>query len=64
MRLSSSMRSVKGRGAIQRKQSRGLPYPSLASGMRVADLKEVEDMLPPVLCAWVAIRTLEGHATP
>ena len=41
-----------------------LPDLSLAPGTRVADLKKVEDMLDAIVCAWVAIRALEGHATP
>ena len=41
-----------------------LPDLSLAPGTRAADLKKVEDMLDAIVCAWVAIRALEGHATP
>lgn len=51
MRLSSSMRSVRRRGPNPRKQSRGLPYPPLASSMLVAHVKKVEDMLDAILYA-------------
>ncbi len=41
-----------------------LPDLSLVPGTRVTDLKKVEDVLDAIVCAWVAIRALEGHATP
>jgi predicted RNase H-like nuclease len=41
-----------------------LPDLSLAPGTRVADLKKIEDMLDAIVCSWVAIRALEGQATP
>jgi predicted RNase H-like nuclease len=41
-----------------------MPSLSLASGTRVADLKKVEDKLDAIVCAWVAIRAINGQATP
>jgi predicted RNase H-like nuclease len=39
-----------------------LPLPHQAAG--IVELKTYEDMLDAVICAWVAICTLEGHAVP
>jgi predicted RNase H-like nuclease len=39
-----------------------LPLPH--QGARIAELKAYEDTLDAVICPWVAICTLEGHAVP
>jgi predicted RNase H-like nuclease len=41
-----------------------LPLLPLASDARLAELKEFEDMLDAIVCAWVAICALEDNAKP
>ncbi len=41
-----------------------MPRLPLPCDARVVDLKKLEDMLDAIVCAWVAVRALDGQAKP